>query len=146
MKTKITQILLILFVGLVGVFSVNAQYKINTLEQGQTLRTNQGLRSENGQFNLLLQSDGNLCLYKNGDTFIQCTSTNSKKPTNLQMQEDGNLAMYDAKKNHVWSTDTYRGSDDQKGGKLVLENDGNLVLYSVSGKPIYDFNKGKRLY
>ncbi len=135
-------------VGLVGVFSVNAQYKINTLEQGQELRVNNGLRSENGMYNVLMQSDGNFCLYKNGDGFIKCTSTTNKgkEGSILKMQNDGNLVLYTAKGEHLWSTDTYKGNNDQKGGKLVLDNNGNLILYSSSQKPIYDFNKGKRLY
>ncbi|MEY2828340.1 MAG: hypothetical protein RIQ33_198 [Bacteroidota bacterium] len=122
-----------------------AQYKINTLSAGQNLRTNNGMRSENGLFNVLLQSDGNLCVYKNGDAFIWCSMTNAKGGNNLEMQTDGNLVLYGANHSPIWSTDTYRGTADKKGSRLVIENDGSLILYNANNKPVWKAKDG-RLY
>ena len=140
-------VLLLAFAGLQTAVHAQGTYKINVLEQGQELWKNQSLRSENGQFTLILQTDGNLCIYKKAANYdyapVWCSGTNGKGVTYLQMQADGNLGLY-GPQGHIWSTDTYRGNNEQKGGKLVLGNDGSLVLNSISGKAIW--KNGKRLY
>ena len=68
-----------------------------------------------------------------------------KKGAVLTMQQDGNLVLYNAKGGHLWSTDTYRGGDEQVGARLAMYDDGKLILLSKVERPIYDFEKG-RLY
>ena len=53
-------------------------YKANSLEKNQYITVNQGLRSHNGQCNLIMQKDGNLCVYKNGNQFVWCAMTNNR--------------------------------------------------------------------
>jgi len=163
MKSKLSQILLVVFVGLIGVLSANAQnmnmdgfvYKNgNTLQQSGILKQGEGLKSKNGKYAAILQKDGNFCLYKlvevgKSGEFIHCTLTvgdTDKQGSFLGMQNDGNLALYNSKKAHLWSTNTYQGSEPQKGRRLVMEDDGKLILYGRDNKTaIYDFQKG-RLY
>ena len=161
MKTKLGQILLVAIVGLIGVLSTNAQehmnsFKIvgNTLENGKSLKPGEGIRSPKNQYAAVLQRDGNFCLYKldpkakYGNQFVKCTMTvgnESKKGATLTMQEDGNLVLYNAKGEHLWSTDTYRGGPEKEGGRLIMYDDGKLVLVSKTEKAIYEFQKG-RLY
>jgi len=120
-------------------------YRINTLEKGQFIKINQGLRSVNGKFNLILQHDGNLCLYSDGDSFIWCTMTNGTSPGYFEMQNDGNLCLYDGNNKPIWCTDTYRGGMDKIGYKLVLYDNGELVLLNWRNRPIWN-NKRGRLY
>jgi len=162
MKTKLGQILMGTIVVLFGMLSANAQqmnldgYKIvgNTLENGRSLKPGEGIRSPKNTYAAVLQQDGNFCLYKldakniNRGNFVKCTMTvgaEAKKGAVLTMQQDGNLALYNAKSQHLWSTDTYRGGNDKQGGRLIMYDDGNLVLVSRSEKAIWNFQKG-RLY
>jgi len=122
-------------------------YTINTLQSkgDQHIRRHQALRSTNGVYSLLVQDDGNMCIYKNGDTFVWGTMTNGKDGAILKMQADGNLALYDSKNGHVWSTDTYRGGPAKMGNRLVLQDDGQLVLFNSANAAIWNNSKG-RLY
>lgn len=146
--------------------NVNAQehmnsYQIvsNVLQNGQSIKQGQGIRSPNNQYAAVLQRDGNFCLYridpnsKTGNQFIKCTMTvggEEKKGARLTMQEDGNLALYNSNNQHLWSTDTYRGSPDQKGWRLIMGDNGVLALVAkappgVNEKTVWEFQKG-RLY
>lgn len=90
--------------------------------------------SKNKKFKLILQSDGNLCIYQakdnnNGQNFIWCNMKRGYGPntqTNLVMQKDGNLVIYkNANRNSpVWATGT-----NGKGANYVqLMNNGNLIV------------------
>ncbi len=65
---------------------------LNALDN-HTLKTGEFLYSEDGLYKLVLQSDGNLVLYKNY-TPVWDTKTNSSKPNKLVLQSDGNLVLY----------------------------------------------------
>lgn len=161
MKTKLGQILLIAVVGIIGVLSVNAQRIVdydfargNVLHAGDSLKPGQGLRSPGKSYAFVLQSDGNLCLYKlikgGVETPIKCTNTTGnedQRGTHLDMQKDGNVVLYNAKGTALWSTDTYRDGAEKKGLRLVMYDDdaAAIVLFSQREKPIYNFQKG-RLY
>lgn len=90
------------------------------LRTGETLTTSQWLRSKNGLFHAVLQSDGNFIIYR-GD---------------WRKSQVGNTAL--------WSTRKYEdGHIDPPGGKeycLYMQTDGNLAIYrydSKKGGPIY---------
>ncbi len=140
---KLLTILVVLFFT-TSSFS-QARYKANSLEKGQYLTVNQSLRSHNGLYTLIMQTDGNLCIYKNGNEFIWCAMSNNRQKNTLKMQSDGNLVTYDRYNKPIWSTDTYRGGITKTGKMLVLQNDGNLMLYNQYNKAIWTSKNG-RLY
>ncbi len=105
------------------------------------LKKNSWLLSPNGQYYLIMQSDGNLVLYRGSDPndnqgVIWHTNTYTGQETDsyLAMQDDGNLVVYRGQpgdySNHVWNSETNRA---QCNYYLSLQDDGNLVIYLGSG-------------
>ena len=140
--------LLLVLAGLALSTTAMAQnYTINTLQASgnQTVKRNQAMRSANGMYSLLMQNDGNLCIYKDGPNFVWGTMTQGKDGAMLRMQADGNLCLYTNQGAHVWSTNTFSGGPDKTGSRLVLEDNGTLVLYNAAGAPIWNNTRG-RLY
>ncbi|MFN8346941.1 MAG: hypothetical protein U0X91_18205 [Spirosomataceae bacterium] len=142
-----------LFLSLVLVLGTGSMLfaQRTTIKQGQGVRVGQQLHSQNGFYVLRMQEDRNLCFYSDapkgpqGMKYIWCANEKNLTGEILQLQEDGNLCLYDKNGKHIWSTDTYRGSEDKKGHHLVVENTGMVVLYNSSDKPIWN-NKQGRLY
>lgn len=97
---------------------------------GQSLTTNQELRSPNGWYRLVMQADGNLCLYDKGGKFRWGTGTSGSGAVRMTMQTDGNLVLYTAANAPVWSL------EDEitivSGSYVVLQDNGNLVLRNPS--------------
>ncbi|EGG16394.1 hypothetical protein DFA_09428 [Cavenderia fasciculata] len=105
---------------------------------GHELSCGAGLHSSNvsavnhGQFNLVMQEDGNLVVYQ-GQSWeprhsIWATGTDNKGqgPFRLTMQHDGNLVLYDINSKPTWASGT-----DNKGQqplKLHFTNHGALQL------------------
>jgi hypothetical protein len=80
-------------------------------EHEKFLRSGEYLKAETKEILLIMQEDGNLCLYKsktnNSQENCLWTSNTYKKgraPYILVMQDDGNLVIYDADKKPTWST------------------------------------------
>jgi len=89
---------------------------------------NEELRSENGRFRAVVQSDGNFVLYKDGSTPIWATGTNGKgrQPYRVEVQSDGNVVLYEGGGSAPWATGTNGKASDVK---FIVQDDGNLVLY-----------------
>jgi hypothetical protein len=102
----------------------------DTLNTNETLPTNQSLISQNGQYRLIPQLDGNLVEYGSGGP-VWATGTSGSN-VRLVMQLDGNLVLYDGANHALWATNRF-GS----GARLVVQNDSNLVVYSGSGSVIW---------
>ncbi len=112
----------------------------NEMPANNSLRIHDCLSSENQEYYLVLQDDGNLCVYKRKNdgnhTFVWGTMTSNKGANKLTLQQDGNLVLYAAGNNALWSTETMStfnrkyASSEFKPVRLVLENDGKLVLCS----------------
>mmetsp|Transcript_13856 Transcript_13856/g.12562 ORF Transcript_13856/g.12562 Transcript_13856/m.12562 type:complete len:120 (-) Transcript_13856:128-487(-) len=104
----------------------------DTLGNGQTLEQGSFLRSSNGKYYAVIQSDGNFVLYTSKD-FVPSnaawsTKTNGKGtgPYKITVQDDGNLVIYDVN-SPIWASDTYhKGTSPYR---LIIQNDRNLVLY-----------------
>ncbi|MFC4128455.1 hypothetical protein [Nocardia rhizosphaerae] len=100
------------------------------LTSGSVLSAGSALRSRNGRYELWLQSDGNLVLYRTDGRVIWATGTTNTRT--LVNQTDGNLVLYRPNGRAAWSTRTwYRGPST-----LVLQDDGNLVLRTDAGDRI----------
>ena len=94
--------------------------------------------SENEEFVLIAQNDGNLVLYqvigkppqKRGDSFqyksLWATGTQGKGAS-VVFQTDGNYVVY-SKDGVVWASNT----EGTQPLELIVQNDGNLVIYKSS--------------
>jgi SpoIID/LytB domain protein len=102
--------------------------------QGSTLRApghlaaGQALRSANGRYQAVLQSDGNFVVYGPGHA-LWGTRTQAAGAS-LALQSDGNLVLYDAAGRPRWASGT-AGSGSPNA--LIMQDDGNLVLYAPRG-------------
>jgi hypothetical protein len=94
-----------------------------TLKAGQTLSKGTSLKSPSGTYELIMQSDGNLVVYKAGGTATWATGTSTGR--RAIMQTDGNFVVYGDAGNAVWSSTT----DGFPGADLMMQDDGNLVIY-----------------
>ena len=105
-----------------------------TLAAPASLKTGERLLSKDGRFEVAMQADGNLVLYRTGDRrALWSSGTNGKGAAVATMQEDGNLVLYKADGAPVWATDTWK-----KGAvRAVMQDDGNFVLYKADGTPVW---------
>ncbi|MCW6508321.1 hypothetical protein [Lichenifustis flavocetrariae] len=92
----------------------------------QILTPSQSITSGDGRFNLILQEDGNLVLYRVRDHHALWSSgTNGQDIKRAAMQGDGNFVLYHTDGRPSWATNT----NGKNGSFLILQNDGNLVIY-----------------
>ena len=91
------------------------------------------LRSGNGDYELVMQGDGNLVLYRRGAgaTALWSTRTDGNAGARAVMQGDGNLVVYASNNRVLWASNTDGGS-----ASLVMQDDGNLVIYR-SGRAVW---------
>ena len=118
--------------------------KINISDAGPMLTVNQVISSPNGFYSLMLQSDGNLVLYRNGGgspVGIWASNTSGQPSSQFFFQSDANLVIYNSSKSqHIWSSNIFdnngtifrynsTGISTGNAPFLALQNDGNLALY-----------------
>jgi hypothetical protein len=88
---------------------------------------------------LVMQTDGNFVLYRNGAGALWASGT-SRPGTLAVMQGDGNLVLYiRGTTTAVWAS----GTGGNPGAYLVVQDDGNLVIQSAVGKPLWDRFSGR---
>lgn len=100
----------------------------NNLQPGQQLNQGELIRSEDGRFYLILQTDGNLVLYYYNVALWNTGTYGNSSINRAVMQTDGNFVLYDVNNVAHWNSETYRFP----GGYVILQNDGNLVVYQGS--------------
>jgi len=98
------------------------------LSSDARINVNESITSNNGEYTLILQSDGNLVLYKAGGTALWSTSTFGQTASYATQQTDGNFVLYGSS-GALWASNT----DGNQGTTLVVQDDGNLVIYGSSG-------------
>jgi hypothetical protein len=117
-----------------AILSQSAAFAANTLGPGETLRNGEYRVSNNGKYELVLQHDNNLVLYRLGATPVAIWASGTQSTSGvvtLTMQTDGNLVMYvhlTAFSKPIWASNT-----NGRPGTLVLQDDGNLVIYASTG-------------
>ena len=110
----------------------------STIVAGQELcSTNQAISASNGQYELILQSDGNLVIYFSGRA-IWDTGTQGNPGDYMIMQSDGNLVIYSASGGAIWSSGT--GGHPTDSPYAIMQTDGNFVIYKSSGGVLYASN------
>ena len=94
---------------------------------GQKLTPNQSIKSPNGRFILIYQTDGNLVIYEGSVSASGARWATGKigAPGYAWMQTDGNFVTYDSADRPTWSSQT----SNRAGAWLALQDDGNLVVY-----------------
>lgn len=105
------------------------------LKPGQVLNPGDYVRSANGGYRLLMQTDGNLVLYVKVGTWwvaIWSTQTHGYSGVHAVMQKDGNFVLYQGT-DAIWSTQL----QNYKIKGLVVQDDGNVVTYSTTHKPLW---------
>jgi len=105
----------------------------NVIHTGTVLHAGSELKSENGEFQLEMQSDGNLVLYS-GSSPTWSTNTSGRIGADAVLQRDGNFVLYwDG--HPLWAAMTDRGGS--AANVLVMQDDGNLVVYSGAAKALW---------
>lgn len=117
-----------------AIWSSKGGYVGDILGAGKLLTRNTQIRSKDGAYRALMQSDGNFVLYKSG-TALWNTQTANSGGDRVVLQGDGNLVLY------AGSTAKWNSNTVGKGGtRLIMQNDGNLVLYTSAGKAVWNSN------
>jgi hypothetical protein len=97
---------------------------ISALKPGQSLIVGQSISSQDGQFTLSLQADGDLLLRAQWGEALWTSGTSGQSATRVDMQEDGNLVIYNSTGQSLW----YSGTEGNPGASLWVQDDGNLVI------------------
>ena len=104
-----------------------------TLTAGEELNAGERLSSANGQFHLVVQTDGNAVLYATRTHRARwTTNTLGTAPERLAMQPDGNLVLYGPDDDTLWASNTAGHPE----ARLTLLDDGSLVLSWPDGKRV----------
>jgi hypothetical protein len=107
---------------------------------GGRLKRGSRITSENGDFWLEMQGDGNAVIYEWGFWSNDVIwSSNTRGNNEFAVQSDGNLVIYEGT-NVKWASGSSSGSP----GKLVMQNDGNLVFYTSWGGLIWHAGSCRR--
>lgn len=116
----------------IGTSPLGLTYVSDTLTAGMTLTSGQYLRSADGRYFALMQSDGNFVVYAPGYRELTSTQTGVSAGAYLTVQADGNMVIYASNgTTALWNT-------GQKGiTKLVMQSDGNLVAFNGAGTPVW---------
>jgi hypothetical protein len=111
----------------------SSKQALHQVGNGQLLTPGQWRRSPNGNYGLVMQSDGNLVLYETGSRKALWSSQTSGNPGAFAaLQRDGNLVVYSSSRQPLYHSATSAGA----GTVLVVQDDGNAVLYS-GGKALW---------
>ncbi len=109
--------------------------KGSILHAGEELTAGQYLESSDGHYRLVMQSDGNLVLYQEGNA-LWSSETGGNPGSYAIMEGEGNLVVYDGT-TAKWNSSTW----GFPGAYLSLQSEGNLVLYQ-DGHPLWDWGSG----
>ncbi|MEI5101419.1 hypothetical protein RB200_26440 [Streptomyces sp. PmtG] len=92
-------------------------------------------------YELWVQDDGNVVLYKNDTGYRWVWQTNTRGwNVSLWMQRDGNVVLYDANGNPLWHLGTH--GCGSRGAWLRVQSDSNLVLYDRDWQPLWARRNG----
>ena len=102
-----------------------------SLQAGQTLAAGHSLTSANGQYELIMQSAGNLVIYEAPQAGIRALwwTPTYAAGSYLLMQSDCNLVMY-SPSGWEWQSGT---SGAGTGCRAVMQDNGSLVVYDSAG-------------
>jgi hypothetical protein len=124
--------------------------KGDRLQQGQTLAANEYLQAGNAMYYLMMQDNGDLCVFHGSGPednhppllWYSQTSDNAGGHAFLAMQGDGNLCLYrgdsGSQGGWLWGLNDGLarhplGDAANQGSVAIMQGDGNFVVYSPQG-------------
>ena len=115
--------------GTASVITLDKNSPSRLLLPGEQLTTLQSIFSPNGFAELILQDDGNLCLYQHrpsGRTPTWCSRTNyGPPPRNVIMQANGDLVLFDTDGRQAYTS----GTSGHPGSYLAVQDDGEVKIW-----------------
>ena len=111
----------------------------NLLKPNEYLTSNKYLVSDNKAFFLIMQSDGNLVVYKGSGPSdnkgaLWSSGTSGKGESFAIMQSDGNFVVYKGSAPAPPQMPTWNSKTSGKGESFaIMQDDGNFVVYKGSG-------------
>ena len=116
-------------------------YLGDTIPPGTTLNQCMGIKSPNGRFILVMQSDGNLVLYDNTtrEPLWASHTYDDSGNNSVVFQDDYNFVVYNGSGTPTWASQTYNTYAD----RLVVQNDGNVVIYNRGNNTIWATNTAR---
>ena len=107
---------------------------LGTLKPGYQLYVLDTLTSADGNYQLMLQDDGDLVLNRinKPHSLIWSAGIKGKHPLKAVMQDDGSFVVYDKEGKELWNS----GSTGNPGAVLGFAEDGRLTL-SANGKTVW---------
>ena len=94
------------------------------LRSNEWLDVNEALTSNNGRYQLILEPEGSLILYRREYPY-PLWSSRTKDGIRAIMRSDGDFVLYDTGGKLMWAS----GTSGAYGSYLILQNDGNLAIY-----------------
>lgn len=113
--------------------SIAQHVQPSSLGAGNTLPAGQSLVSNNQQYMLAMQSDGNLVEYGNGRA-LWWSGTSGNSGAYLAVQNDGNLVVYASNGRPLWASGS---GGTGASGQLAMQDDGNVVMV-VGGRAVWN--------
>lgn len=106
-------------------WQINTENRGEQVKSDQILLQNQTIYSDNKQYFLILQSDGNLVQYgPKGPVW----ATGRNRGHFLIQQGDGKIVLYDYKGSPIWASPVWVPNGQTS--RTVVQGDGNLVTYN----------------
>lgn len=104
------------------------------LASGSRLNGDDEVRSQDGQFRLQYQLDGNLVLYRIGGGPLWSSRTPGTSVGNTSMQGDGNLVVYDRDNVPRFHASTHGNA----GAQLYIDGAGKLFIVAPDGRELWN--------
>ncbi len=117
-------------------------FGLNSLfgDLNQYLSPGDTITSDNGQYELTYQNDGNLVIYRTSNkSALWASGTNGKPAWRTYMQPDGNLVVYQASSQPVWASNTKATQS-----VFIMQDDGNGVVYDGDNDPLWASNTAQK--
>jgi cell wall-associated NlpC family hydrolase len=104
----------------------------NATKPNSRLTAGQQITSPDGNYRMIMQSDGNLVIYK-GSTPTWSSNTPGNPGAQAAMQSDGNLVVYALPWRPVWAS----GTPGNTAAVLGLDNTGTATIYARGGRTLW---------
>jgi len=124
-----------------GSTTINSSGK-STINSGSEIVPSKKYFSENKQYYMILQNDGNLVIYTNSGGFKWGSFNNLQVPLKAKkviIQSDGNFVFYGDNNRYLWGLD--RKISLKSGSNLSLSNSGELLLIGPNGEVLWNGSK-----
>merc|ERR1711934_218170 len=112
----------------------------NCIPQQGGLLAGGEIRSNNGEYRLCMQDDGNLVVYRTSDNHpTWATKTNNEHGNGknyCMFQGDHNFVVYDESGQYHWASAISNGEAPGP-AHLIMQDDGNLVQYTTDLRPVW---------